>query len=353
MKILVLPKDQHNLFLQEIYSCFGENIKLVHSEAIEPHNLETFDLIHIHWPEALSHWKIPSNTELHKIETRLAKAPRIICTRHNFKPHSSNHPNAEALYRITYKNAYGIIHLGEFSKEDYHKRYPEFSYNQRHIVIPHPLYTSYPNDISKEEARLQLKIPKNSKVILVFGNIRHEQEKIFALNVFRQLNYPRKLLLVNRMPAPNWYINRNFRGKHKLLKLESFFRKKLFSQFFFYCKIPNNEIQVYLNAADVVFLPRSKVLNSGIPFLGWSFKKVVVAPDCGNISEYMAKTGNPVYRQGNVYSAASALKKGLQMAEQGEGGKSFEKAALHFHPSQISKQTEQFLKEICAFQDPY
>lgn len=343
MKILVAAKDNYNYFLQEIYSRFSEDKEVVYTANLAEQKNEGFELLHIHWPEALTDWSPPTDDQIKEIERKLASAPRIICTRHNYAPHRFEDSNSEKLYDLVYQKANGIIHLGTHSKEDYFLRYPKRALIQKHAIIPHPLYTLYPNQINQSIARKKLGISQNASVILVFGRIRHDDEKKFMRDVFNKLEHPQKMLLVSRMRAPGWYIKNNFRGKHQVLKLEYFVRRKLLSQYFHHGQVPNDEVQTFLNAADVVFVPRSDVLNSGIPFLAWFFKKVVVAPGCGNISEVMKKIGNPVYSQGNIDSAVKALKQALQMAKEDEGEKTYEKAIQYFHPDLISNKTEKFL----------
>jgi len=47
--------------------------------------------------------------------------------------------------------------------------------------------------------------------------------------------------------------------------------------------IPDNDIQIYMNAADIIVLPYLDILNSGVAILAMSFGKPVIAPRTGSI----------------------------------------------------------------------
>jgi glycosyltransferase involved in cell wall biosynthesis len=72
--------------------------------------------------------------------------------------------------------------------------------------------------------------------------------------------------------------------------------------------IPDEEVQLFLRAADVLVIPREGVLNSGNVALGFTFGRVVVGPDEGVIGEVLRKTNNPVYEPGDAQVLSDALK---------------------------------------------
>lgn len=56
--------------------------------------------------------------------------------------------------------------------------------------------------------------------------------------------------------------------------------------------IPDEQLPCYLAAADVVFIQRTDILNSGNVPLALSFGRVVTGPASGNIGGLLAETGN-------------------------------------------------------------
>jgi glycosyltransferase involved in cell wall biosynthesis len=61
------------------------------------------------------------------------------------------------------------------------------------------------------------------------------------------------------------------------------------------------------DSVDVVVVPRSGELNSGIPSLAASFGTPIVAPNVGVFSEALADTENGLYNPGDVQSLAKSF----------------------------------------------
>ncbi len=55
--------------------------------------------------------------------------------------------------------------------------------------------------------------------------------------------------------------------------------------------IPEHEIQVFLNAADLVVLPYREILNSAAALLALSFNKPVLLPEIGALPELQERVG--------------------------------------------------------------
>ena len=51
--------------------------------------------------------------------------------------------------------------------------------------------------------------------------------------------------------------------------------------------IPENEVQLFFNASDIVVLPYKKILTSGSALLALSFGNYILAPASGNILDIM------------------------------------------------------------------
>jgi D-inositol-3-phosphate glycosyltransferase len=72
--------------------------------------------------------------------------------------------------------------------------------------------------------------------------------------------------------------------------------------------IPDEEMEVYLKAADVLVLPYKEIFQSGVLFLGYSFGLPVIATDVGSFREEVVegKTGY-ICRPGNSMDLARAI----------------------------------------------
>jgi len=88
------------------------------------------------------------------------------------------------------------------------------------------------------------------------------------------------------------------------------------------------DAQIYLNACDVLLIPRLKVLNSGNITLGLTFGKVVVGPDSWDVGELLKETGNPTFDPDRPETAATAVEQGFRLAREGVIGPRNQQRAL-------------------------
>jgi beta-1,4-mannosyltransferase len=78
--------------------------------------------------------------------------------------------------------------------------------------------------------------------------------------------------------------------------------------------VPDDELQLYFNACDVVALPFRQVLNSGSLLLAMSFGCPVVAPRLGSIPEVACPEGWHGYDPADPGGLAGALARALAAA---------------------------------------
>jgi len=126
---------------------------------------------------------------------------KIVYTRHDAIPHYCTDKNKLELYRIVETQSNAIIHLGEYSRQEFARIYPENT--ARHFVIPHHIYDScgyaFP---SKLTSRNKLGLPTDKFIILTFGSYRNEEEQRLVVDAFEHLPMSDKFLL-----APGFYNN--------------------------------------------------------------------------------------------------------------------------------------------------
>ena len=97
-----------------------------------------------------------------------------------------------------------------------------------------------------------------------------------------------------------------------------------------------------MSASDVVFIPRVKILNSGLLFLGLTFKKIVVGPKLGNVNEFLEYFNLPSFNPNDSKSIFNALSQGVSMFNL-KIYKYNDKRLEEFHPKNIAKQWDDFL----------
>ncbi|HQX48697.1 MAG TPA: hypothetical protein PLR25_02240 [Planctomycetaceae bacterium] len=204
---------------------------------------------------------------------------------------------------------------------------PDEGDGPEHAIVPHHNYTSLPNEVSRSEARRRLGIANNSRVMLVFGAIRNDEERDLILKTFQAIKQKRKVLLVSKwretLAKVSW-----IRLKYWLRDLNRLYYRLHPSYKFNYSFVEEEDTQLYLNAADVLFIPRLKVLNSGNITLGMTFGKVVVGPDSWDVGELLRETGNPVFDPEHPETAAAAVDRAFQLVEEGKVGPANQKLAL-------------------------
>lgn len=341
MRVLVanIPLPQ-NRFLADLNSALSHHVDLLHDHDIFWNMAGDFDVVHLHFPEYLTykteracHESI-NNQLISAIELRLkhwSSRSTLVITRHNLLPHIATHNvQWEKLYEMVYQYVDGVVHFAEPSIEEFKTRYANTQFLHGypvHCVIPHQNYNSLPNTISRDKARKILGISQKANVILVFGSIRGERERKLIVDSFNHLRIRNKMLLVSR-----WYENLAdvswIRLKYWLRDLKRLYHKVHPRHHFNYGFVEENDTQLYLNAADVLFIPRLRVLNSGNVALGMTFGKVVVGPDSLNVGHLLKTSGNLVFDPVKPETAAIAIEEAMALAKENKVGLANKQRAL-------------------------
>lgn len=263
-----------------------------------------YDILHVQWPESLI--RVGSKPDAHVIDSVISKIDKwgqkakLVATIHNNYPHGVESAKYADLFKKIYERMDGFIHLGNAS----HKwilSQPYLNSKSKHCIIPHGNYQYFKDmgDCDRTKARNKLGYREHDFVILVFGKIRSEKEFKLVNQVFSRSNIPNKKLLfcsrigISRKSA---FIISYLRTKYLRKDI------KLIDRF-----IDPEDVSCLLNAADVMFIPRINVLNSGNVALAFTYGKPVLGPDTGVIGETIRITDNPVYSQGQVYEAIKKM----------------------------------------------
>lgn len=293
MKILI-TSNSRNPYITELTESLNAKLPVKNSVKDFWETKELFNIVHIQWPEELFGWSAPDDKQLKDLSDRIAywkaTGAKIVVTRHNVLPNKDNAEQYSALYNFIYKLADAVIHLGKFSHDEFIN--DKTKQNLINWLIPHHIYESYPNQVSQQQARTKLKIPQDGKVILFFGQIRNKAEKEMILSVFSRIDVKNKYLL-----APGFFFS-DKKGsliEKAALKFKHRINRLFFRSWLGYRVVKHEDVQYYLNAADVTVIPRVKNLNSGVVFLTLAFKKQLIGPDNGNIGEVLRHFNFPVF----------------------------------------------------------
>jgi glycosyltransferase involved in cell wall biosynthesis len=210
---------------------------------------------------------------------------RVVRTVHNKRSHEGIYPRAERIVSecvfwvadaITVKCAAAA---GEIAAA---YRVPEV---EEMSVIPDGNYIeSYENDVSRATARTDLGIDEESFVFLFFGQVRSYKGVPELVEAFSSLEFPDAELWIVGSP----YTDDIEARVTALVEADPRIETRL-------SFVPDDRIQYYLNAADVLTLPYRKILNSGSAHLGLSFATPIVAPKIGCLPETVPPENDLLY----------------------------------------------------------
>ncbi len=269
-----------------------------------------FDVIHLHWPEEQYRSYGSGLTEakaasfLAKLDEQKRKGARLIWSVHNIAPHEYVDSGIDRMvYQEVIQRSDLIVHHCPASIDLLAAEYRVPS-SVPALVVPLGNYEGYPDDISRRDARERLAIPQDAIAYLHFGMIRGYKGMGTLIQAFRLARVKGKKLIV----AGHYTGEGGLKGKLQTLKLmlvDWFDRDtRLHLK-----TIDDQDIQLYLRAADAVVLSHSRGLNSGVAVLGMTFGKLVIGPDIGCIGSVLRQGENLVYPANDVSALVRAMER--------------------------------------------
>ncbi len=243
------------------------------------------DLVHFHWPDGYI-----NQTGLAKTWQRILllafmvcllklKGSKLVWTVHNTAPHDAIRPRLSALFMHWFiRRCDGFIFMSEANKAAFYQRYRP-SEASRYAIIPHGHYRNcYPPAVDQPGAKQQLGLNTKKKVLLFVGMIKPYKNIPGLMQAFNEAHSGDYQLVIAGTPD-----NADLRTELEMLKGAN---TRLFLHF-----IPDNELNIYMSAADVVILPYKAILNSGALLLALSYNRPVIAPHMGAIIDLQKNLG--------------------------------------------------------------
>jgi D-inositol-3-phosphate glycosyltransferase len=207
---------------------------------------------------------------------------RVIFTAHNVNAGKRDKKDSW-LNRISLKIQYRLsdhvfVHTSAMKSE----MASEFSIPENKIsVIPFGINNTVPNtSLSSAQAKRQLDISKDDKVLLFFGNIAPYKGLEYLVAAFDELlkrDRRYRLLIVGKPKGPESYWNEVERTI-----ASSGIRDRVIEKIEY---VPDETTELYFKAADVLVLPYTHVFQSGVLFLAYSFGLPAIASDVGSLRE--------------------------------------------------------------------
>lgn len=303
------------------------------------------DIIHLHWHhsfliEPRSRFKTVVKSIISLIQIVFLKllGVKLVWTVHNLRMHEHTHRDLEKRFtRILVQLSDIIIAHCQNAKAEISK---EFNIKKDHkiAVIPHGNFINYyPNSISKDEARNKLNLSKSKLTFLFFGEVRYYKGVLELIDTFKLLDPENVQLIIAGRPHDNKIIDEI---KDRIIGSKNIYPILKF--------IPDDELQIYMNASDIVVQPYRDIFTSGGIFLAMSFKKPIIAPCKGCIADTLDTEGSILYNSEERDGIFRAMRKGLALKEalQGMGKHNFS-LGKEFEWPDIAAMTYQVYSAIC------
>jgi len=203
---------------------------------------------------------------------RKNKHTAIICLADNVIPHE-HRPGDRILTNYFMQRIDGLIAMSRSVLKDG----LSFRHKMPQGFCPHPIFDNYGEKLTFELAKQKLKLDQNIRYLLFFGFIRDYKGLDLLINAFadeRLRKFPVKLLVAGEYySSPETYLN--------LIKennLENWI--ELRTDF-----IPDDEVNLYFSAADMVVQPYKSATQSGVTQIGYHFNKPMLVTNVGGLSE--------------------------------------------------------------------
>jgi glycosyltransferase involved in cell wall biosynthesis len=237
---------------------------------------------------------------------------RIVWTAHDLKNHANRHIILDRMFTVIVSRlAHAIITHCETAKREVARTFYMKNFDKIY-VIPHANYVdTYENDISPSVARRKLGISESKVVLLSLGMIRPYKGVLELIDDFKMISQDGAQLVIAGKPTTS--------ELEELLEQKSAGCQniKLIPEF-----IPDEEIQVYMNACDAAVFAFRDIFTSGSVILAMSFGRACIAPRKGCIGDVLDELGaflyDPDEQKGLLNALISAVRDKTILKDMGQ-----------------------------------
>jgi beta-1,4-mannosyltransferase len=251
-------------------------------------------LLHLHWLHLVlkgagsaKEARKRADEFLRRLDAQHGAGGRLAWTVHNVLPHESRFDAEEARLCGEVASRADVVHVMAERTPELVAPYFELP-RDRLLVVPHMSYAgAYEDHISRLDARHELGLMPDELVYLVLGAIRPYKGLPELLDAWAELppDRPRRLVIAGAPtdePGVDEVLERAALATGVILDAR---------------KIPPDEMQVFLRAADVAVLPYRRALNSGALLLALTFGLPAIVPAdsglAGSVDATFGRTFDP------------------------------------------------------------
>jgi beta-1,4-mannosyltransferase len=310
--------------------------------------LGSYDLWHIHWPETLLSIRNPLRALarlarlLTMIEVARRRGIKIVWTVHNLAAHEERHERLAFWFRKAFaRRLDGYISLTAAGQELAVAAIPELK-RVPAFVVPHGHYRGvYPEGMTRKAARDRLNIHREATVAAFVGQVRRYKGVLELSRVFSETADGRARLLIA--------------GEQKDDGLASELRAQAAADprirlHLDVVPVPNEDLQMYLGAADLIVLPFRRVLNSGSALLALSFDRPILVPETGPFAELRERVGDVWVRTYDRELTPSVLAAAMEWAR--AWPRASRPALGWLDWSEVARQTAEALARVIGSSGP-
>lgn len=287
------------------------------------------------------HFHFFGNNPLYHLNVRFARlwGFKVVATIHDVESFASDN-NKDAMHGLL-SLLDGIVVHNETSKKEVFEILGKKS--KRVSVIPHGNYLDYIGQkTTKHEARARLNLSEDCKLILFFGQIKKVKGleiAIKALALLKKTVPNVKLLIAGKM----W--------KDSIAYYDMFIKELNLndSVIFHLGYIPQDKVDNYYYAADVIVLPYRKIYQSGVLLMAMSYGIPIIASDLPGMKEVVKDEENgllfPVDDHESLARAIARIINNELFAEQlGQKGQEYVK--VHHDWNMLGLETAKFYSRV-------
>jgi len=214
---------------------------------------------------------------------RMAKrksATKVICIADNIQPHE---PRLGDRMLTRYFN--GAVDAYLVMSQAVKKSIDQLGFTQPVVLQPHPVFDHFGTVLSPDAARAQLGIPASSRVVLFFGLIRAYKGLDWLMEAMKHDFF--RVNNVHLLVAGECYEDSD--KYRSLVRSYGMGDRVHFSDGF----IPDDKVNLYFSAADVLVQPYRSATQSGVTPLAMHFETPMIVTDVGGLKESVIpeKTG--------------------------------------------------------------
>ncbi len=294
-----------------------------------------YNIYHLHWtdPYILSE-KLPVSIIKSAVFVVFLlllklKGSRLVWTIHNFGKHEKNQQGFELfIHRIIAKLADGIIAHSKVAKKIVTEKYRLANSAAKIHIIPHGNYLgNYPDDLSRTQARAAQQLTDDNIAFLFLGQIRQYKGVPELISAFTKISPDNGRLIIAGRPF-------DLQTETELDRLVKQSDDIQFQPGF----VPNEMVQQYMKAGDVVVFPFRDILTSGSILLAMSFGKAIIVPALESLEEIIAVGGAITFAPDDPLGLEAALSTALESDLEQLGQRNLE-AAKDLSWDRIAQQT--------------